>query len=149
MRLARFPFLSAIVVLLLPLLHVSPVAAQALGDAVHKVVIQVSTDDMRTQTIAMNNAVNLQKHYGMDNVEVEIVAYGPGLSMMLAGGSQSARVESLTMQDIRFSACGNTIRRIEQKDGKAVMLSRGVEIVPAGIARIVELQEAGYTYVRP
>ena len=36
----------------------------------------VSTDDVRTQNIAMNNAVNLQKALGVDNVAVEIVAYG-------------------------------------------------------------------------
>lgn len=115
----------------------------------HKVVIQVSDDDARAQTIAMNNAVNLQKHYGMDNVKVEIVAYGPGLSMLIGGGKQSQRVESLAMQDITFSACGNTMARIEKKDGKPVVLSKGVQVVPAGVARIMELQEEGYSYIRP
>ncbi len=31
----------------------------------NKLVIQVSTDDARTQRIALNNAVNLQKQYGL------------------------------------------------------------------------------------
>ena len=124
-------------------------AAATAEEEVHKVVIQVSDDNARTQTIAMNNAVNLQKHYGMDNVKVEIVAYGPGLSMLVAGGKQSQRVESLAVQDISFSACSNTMARIEKKDGKPVVLSKGVEVVPAGVARIVELQEQGYTYIRP
>jgi len=43
----------------------------------HKVVTQVSTKDPLTQKIVLNNAVNLQKHYGMDNIDIEIVAYGP------------------------------------------------------------------------
>lgn len=119
------------------------------ADGVHKVVIQVSDDDTRNQNIAMNNAVNLQKHYGMDNVKVEIVAYGPGLSMLVAGGKQSQRVESLVKQDITFSACGNTMARIEKQDGVPVVLSQGVQVVPAGVARIIELQEMGYSYVRP
>mgnify|MGYP001549710798 FL=1 len=51
------------------------------ADAAHKIVIQVSTDDPLTQKIALNNAVNLQKHYGVDNVAIEIVAYGPGLGL--------------------------------------------------------------------
>ena len=115
----------------------------------HKVVIQVSSDDARTQAIAMNNAVNLQKALGMDNVVIEIVAYGPGLSMLIGGAKQSQRVSSLAQQDITFSACGNTMQKVEKKDGKPVVLANGVTVVPAGVLRIMELQEQGYSYVRP
>ena len=53
-----------------------PLSSFAGSDAPHKIVIQVSTDDPRTQKIALNNAVNLQKHYGIDEVAIEIVAFG-------------------------------------------------------------------------
>lgn len=119
-------------------------AAQA-----HRVVIQVSSGDEQTQSMAMNNAVNLQKELGMDNVTIEIVAYGPGLSMLVGGAKQSQRVSSLAKQDIVFSACGNTIQKVEAKDGKPLVLSEGVRVVPAGVLRITELQEQGYSYVRP
>lgn len=131
------------------LLVSAPASAGSMGEAKNKIVIQVSTDDARTQTIAMNNAVNLQKHYGMDNVDVEIVAYGPGLSMLVGGSKQSQRVESLAKQGLTFSACANTMKRIEKKDGKPVVLSQGVQVVPAGVSRIHELQQQGYSYVRP
>ncbi len=119
------------------------------GAQLHKLVIQVSTDDERTQSIAMNNAVNLQKELGMDNVAIEIVAYGPGLSMLMGGAKLSQRVSSLAKQDITFSACGNTMKKVEQKSGKPVVLAEGVKVVPAGVLRIMELQEQGYSYVRP
>ena len=115
----------------------------------HKLVIQVSSDDPQTQTIALNNAVNVQKHYGMDNVMVEIVAYGPGLTLLTAQSKQKSRVESLAMQDITFSACGNTMSKMEKKSGKKVVLAEGVTVVPAGVVRIMELQEQGYAYLRP
>jgi len=118
-------------------------------EKVHKVVIQVSTDDARTQKIALNNAVNLQKEYGMDNVVVEVVAYGPGLGLLTPKSDQADRVKSLAMQNITFSACGNTMRKVEKKSGKQVKLVEGVQVVPAGVARIMELQEQGYSYVRP
>lgn len=117
--------------------------------APHKLVIQVSTDDPRTQMIAMNNAVNVQKDLGMDNVDVEIVAYGPGLSMLTRDHQASQRVQSLAMQGISFSACNNTMNGIERKTGKRPALSDGVEVVPAGVGRILELQEKGYAYLRP
>ena len=84
----------------------------------HKIVIQVSTDDARTQTIALNNAVNLQKIYGMDNVDVEVVAYGPGLGLLTTKNKQATRVKSLAVQNIKFSACSNTMKKIEKKTGK-------------------------------
>ncbi len=115
----------------------------------HKVVIQVSTADAETQTMALNNAVNLQKELGMDNVDIEIVAYGPGLSLLTKQSEQSSRVESLAMQDISFSACGNTMKGVAKKTGKEPVLSEGVKVVPAGVARIMELEEQGWTYVRP
>ncbi len=114
-----------------------------------KVVIQVSSDDPRTQAIAMNNAVNVQTALGMDNVDVEIVAYGPGLSMLTAQGKQAQRVSSLAMQDITFSACANTMAKIEKKKGKKPRLAEGVKVVPAGVIRIMELQQQGYAYIRP
>ncbi len=125
------------------------VSGQALAGDVHKLVIQVSTDDPRTQMIALNNAVNLQKLYGMDNVKVEIVAYGPGLWMLTDKSDQAQRVTSLAMQDITFSACGNTMAKVEKKSGKKPQLLEGVGVVKAGVGRIMELQEQGYAYIRP
>jgi intracellular sulfur oxidation DsrE/DsrF family protein len=119
------------------------------GDAKHKMVIQVSTDDPRTQKIALNNAVNLQKLYGMDNVTIEVVAYGPGLGLLTKKSKQAKRVESLAMQDITFSACSNTMKKIAKKKGKKPVLLEGVGTVNAGVARIMELQEQGYSYLRP
>ncbi|APW65465.1 MULTISPECIES: DsrE family protein [Arcobacteraceae] len=118
-------------------------------EKIHKVVIQVSTDDLRTQNIALNNAVNLQKLYGLDNVEIEIVAYGPGLTLLTTKGIHNKRVESLALQNIEFSACSNTIKNIERKFGTKIVLLDGVQTVTAGVARIIELQEEGYSYIRP
>ncbi len=120
------------------------------NDGVHKVVIQVSTDDPRTQTIALNNAVNLQKALGPGNVKVEIVAYGPGLSLLTRKSRQAKRVQSLAMsEDLVFSACANTMKKIKRKKGRTPKLVDGVKVVPAGVVRIMELQEQGYAYVRP
>lgn len=117
--------------------------------APHKVVIQVSTDDPRTQRIALNNAVNLQKLYGIDDVIVEIVAYGPGLGLLTKKSKYGDRVSSLSDQDITFSACGNTMNHVKRKTGSLPKLLSGVQRVTAGVGRIIELQEQGYSYIRP
>ncbi|HEY5604363.1 MAG TPA: hypothetical protein VIM41_14780, partial [Gammaproteobacteria bacterium] len=102
-----------------------------------------------TQAIALNNVVNLQKLYGIDNVAIEIVAYGPGLDLLTTKSKEADRVKSLAMQNITFSACGNTMDSIEKKTGKKPDLLEGVGTVQAGVARIMSLQEQGYSYLRP
>jgi intracellular sulfur oxidation DsrE/DsrF family protein len=133
---------------LLVLLLTMPSFAQA-GEVKNKLVIQVSTDDPRTQKIALNNAVNMQKLYGIDNIAIEIVAYGPGLGLLTKKSGQASRVESLALQDIQFSACGNTMKKVAKKSGKMPVLLEGVDQVTAGVARIMELQQQGYAYIRP
>ncbi len=134
--------------IMMSILLVASMAAHS-DDVKNKLVIQVSTDDPRTQKIALNNAVNLQKFYGMDNIVIEIVAYGPGLGMLTKKSGQAERVESLALQDIHFSACGNTMSKIAQKTGNMPKLLEGVGQVTAGVARIMELQQQGYAYIRP
>ena len=112
----------------------------------NKIVIQVSTDDPRTQKIALNNAVNMQKLYGIDNIDIEIVAYGPGLGLLTNKSGQASRVISLAMQDITFSACGNTMKKVASKTGNMPKLLEGVGQVTAGVARIMELQQQGYAF---
>lgn len=131
------------------LLVVASLVNLASASEMKHVVIQVSSNDPTTQKIALNNAVNLQKLYGMDNVIVEIVAYGPGLGLMTKANENATRVESLAMQNINFSACMNTMKKVEKKTGKKPALSEGVNTTPSGIARIVELQGEGYAYIRP
>ncbi len=124
----------------------------ALADSLepkHKVIIQVSSADEETQTLALNNARNLQDAFGMDDIAVEVVAYGPGLSLMTAGSPLRARVESMVQQNVVFSACENTIKNAEKKSGKRPVLADGVTVVPGGVAHIVKLQEQGYSYIRP
>ena len=115
----------------------------------HKLVIQVSSSDKITQTIALNNAVNMQKALGQDNIAIEVVAYGPGLSLLTNKSSQAQRVASLAMQDITFSACGNTMKKVAKKTGSMPVVIDGVQVVSAGVMRIMELQEQGYAYIRP
>jgi uncharacterized protein len=115
----------------------------------HKVVIQVNSDDPALHQMALGNALNMQKAWGMDNVDIEIVAFNKGLSLMAGDSPESKRIPNLIMQNISFSMCKNTIDRAATEKGAAPKLEEGVKVVPSGVARIVELQEQGYSYIRP
>lgn len=119
------------------------------SDQTHRLVIQVNKHDDELQGHVLSNIVNLQKHYGLDNIEIEVVAYGPGIWFLTDKSKYTDRIESLLLQNVVFTACGNTLDTIERTDGKRPTLLDGVETTQAGIARLMELQEKGYSYLSP
>lgn len=126
------------------------VAAQD-DDKVHKVVIHLTSNNPKTMNITLNNAVNVTRHYGIGNVEIEIVANGPGLAMFMKGSKLQKRLQSLhAFGNITFGICNNTMNKL--KLTKSDLLQDAFvqnSIVPAGVVRAMELQEAGYSYIRP
>ena len=115
----------------------------------HRLVIQVNKNDAEMQDHVLSNIVNLQKHYGMDHIDIEVVAYGPGIWLLTDKSHYAARVKSLMLQNVVFTACVNTLDAIEAKDGKRPTLLPDIEQTPAGIARIMERQEQGWSYLSP
>ncbi len=112
----------------------------------HKVVLQVSDADPGKWNLALNNARNIQADLGKDNVNVEIVAYGPGLGMLKADSKVSDRLAQALDQNIGLMACENTMRNT--KVTKDDMYS-GISYVDAGVVHIMKRQRAGWAYVRP
>jgi intracellular sulfur oxidation DsrE/DsrF family protein len=121
-------------------------AAQA---AEKKVVLQISDGDPEKQTLVLNVANNLLKHYGPDNVKLEIVAFGPGLRLLFADNANKHRIDALAQTGVRFSACQNTMQAMSKQLGYSPALLANAVPVSAGIARILELTEQDYTLVRP
>ena len=120
------------------------------GHRKHYIVVHVDRNDALTQKLVLKNVANVVKHYGKDKVKIEVVAYGPGLQLLVKGTPNADLVRTMAQEDnIRFSACNNTINAIIAKTGEAPDLIDGVIVVPSGVARITELEEDGYTYVRP
>ena len=74
-------------------------------DIKHKLVIQISSDNLRAQETALGNIVNIQKFYGMDNIQIELVAFGPGYRLLTPQSPLASRVGSLALQEVTFTAC--------------------------------------------
>jgi len=127
--------------------------AQAEGK-VHYLAIHVDDNDPAKMNIALNNAQNVTQYYKAkgDTVKIEIIAYGPGLHMFRDDTSPvKTRIAAMAMEneDLQFSACGNTLQGMTKKEGKEPKLISEATVVPSGVVRLIELQEEGWTYVRP
>ena len=120
---------------------------EALAQAAkNRVVIQVSDNDPSKWNLALNNAKNLQADLGAANVEVEIVAYGPGLAMLKKGSAVATRVDEAVVSGTKVLACENTMRN--QKVEKAEMI-HDIGYVGAGVVEIMQKQQQGWAYLRP
>jgi uncharacterized protein len=120
--------------------------ATALAQAKQKVVFQVSDDDPAKWNLALNNARNVQADFGKDKVDIEIVAYGPGLQMLKADSKVAPRLAQALDANIGVLACQNTMRNTKTEKAD---LYHGIGFVGAGVTHIMKRQSEGWNYIRP
>ena len=128
--------------------------ATAAGNKVHNIVFQVNDNDPKRMNLVLNNAANVDAYYkeAGEEVNIEIVAYGPGLMMLVNGKSPvQKRITSFeqNFDNISFKACGNTHKKMSKKAGKNIKLISQAQMVPAGVVHLTQRQEEGWTYIRP
>jgi intracellular sulfur oxidation DsrE/DsrF family protein len=148
-------FIYGLAIAALAALSFAPASFAADGKA-HRVAIQVDQNDPAIMNLALNNATNIIEYYRGkgEDVDVDLVAYGPGLNMLRDDTSPvKERIKHLKdfafPGKIQFSACNNTKKGMEKKEGHAISILPEATIVPSGVVQLVELQEQGWSYVRP
>jgi hypothetical protein len=122
----------------------------------HRIAIQVDQNDPQLMNLALNNANAVIDYYRDKNeeAEIDIVAFGPGLHMLRADTSpvqdRIKRLKDMAFPGkIQFSACNNTKQGMERAEGHAISILPDATIVPSGVVHLMELQEQGWSYVRP
>ena len=133
----------------MPLVLAQQVPLQDKPFAEHKIVLQLSDGDAKKQALVLSVANNLLKFYDPDKVALEVVAFGPGIDLLLTGSDRRKQVESLIAQGVRFDICLNTVDTIERETGKRPEFIPAATPVQVGVGQILFLTENGYTLVRP
>lgn len=123
-------------------LHANPAATR-------HVVIQVSAAAPGHWLMALNNAQNLLAALGARKLQIVVVAFGPGVKMLLAGSPVARRVAALDAEGVEFDACHNTMAAMARHLGHMPKLVPQAVIVPAGAERIVQLEAHGFAYLKP
>jgi intracellular sulfur oxidation DsrE/DsrF family protein len=119
---------------------------QAPGDTMaHRMVFQVIDNDPGRWRQALNIARNLKKDMGKENVDIEIVAHGGGLKMVLMESEVATLMSAAQGDGVVLAACAATMKgqKVTDKD-----LHDGVKVVPFGAKEIMQKQEAGWSYLR-
>ena len=134
-------------------LSAAPALAQAPAKE-HKLVLHVDDNDPAKMNLALNNLSNVYDFYKKkgEKIRVELVAYGPGMHMFRADTSPvRSRLDQIKLayDNVVYTGCGNTIAGMEKAEGKEIKLVEDVTVAEAGVVRLIELQEQGWSYVRP
>jgi intracellular sulfur oxidation DsrE/DsrF family protein len=129
--------------------------ARAVPDSkTHRLILQVNTNDPAAMNLTLNNATNVTQHYKElgEKVKIEVVTFGPGLHMLRDDTSPvKARIEQMALStpEVSFKACGNTQEKMHQAEHKDIPIVSQAQVVTSGVVRVMQLQETGWTYVKP
>jgi intracellular sulfur oxidation DsrE/DsrF family protein len=134
---------------------ISPVAAHEPGTP-YQIIFQLNDNDKGRMNLVLNNVANVLKHFeevGRE-VEIEVITYGGGLHMLRDDTSPvKSRVQTFadSYSNVKFAACGNTIRGMTKKEGKKppIMKLDNIKVVPSGVIQILERQDQGWHYIKP
>ena len=132
-----------------------PLAAKAQqGFADHYLALYVTDNDVDKMNSALSIATNVSQFYSErgEVLEVEIIAFNAGLHMLRKDTSPIAdRLENFvaSMPNVSFVACGNTIDTSTRIEGAEPPIFEFSGYVVAGVARLMELDQMGYTIVKP
>src|SRR6266702_3577868 len=127
------------------LLSIAFAASALAADKAHHVSIQVDQNDPQLMNLVLNNATNVVEYYRTRNedVDIDIVAYGPGLHMLRSDTSpvqdRIKRLRDMAFPGkIQFSACNNSKLGMEKTEGHAISVLPEATIVPFGVVHLME-----------
>lgn len=120
------------------------------------IAIQIDQNDPQVMNLVLNNATNVIEYYRAkkQDVDIDIVAYGPGLHMLRADTSpvrdRIKRLKDIAFPSkVQFSACNNTKLGMEKAEGHPIAIVPEATVVPSGVVHLMELQDGGWSYLRP
>jgi len=124
-------------------------SSPAFSDEKLKVVYHVSEAE-KVPFVLRNIKNHIKGVGGPENVEIILVAHGPGLKPFHTKDSQekvTSLVGELQLEGVEFNACGNTMNAMNSQ--LTDLLPDFVRRDEGGVVRIAELQSNGYMYLRP
>jgi uncharacterized protein len=133
---------------------VAQVSKGAVAGKPHRLILQVNSNEPAMMNLALNNATNVAQYYKDlgENVKIDVVTFGPGLHMLRDDTSPvKARIKAISEStpSISFEACSNTRENMSRAESKEISLISEAKVVKSGVVRVMELQEQGWTYVKP
>lgn len=115
------------------------------GSGPFKVLLEVNQNSHREWATTIDNLRTMEKVVGMNTAHAEVIAWGPGLKMVMKDSPYAKDIQSLAMYGIKFEACHQSMKaeHLTRAD-----LAEGVGVVPGAIAEIIKRHNEGWTEIK-
>jgi len=145
MAMQRRSFVSAAAAATLVALVPVHSSAQTAQSAPNRAIFQVTDNDPARWNMILNNMTNLREGVGSEAVEIELVAYGPGILMLKGDSAVRQRIAEAVKSGVKVNACQNTMNAM--KLAPSDMLGE-IGHVPSGVVEVMRKQQQGWAYIR-
>lgn len=118
-----------------------------------KLMLHVSTAKPHRLNIVLDEAEALLEEYANSSrkLELEILANSKGIALVTNNGKDySTRLQKLQQKytNLAVMVCGQTLKRIQHKQGKKLNLLPNTNVVSSAINQMVKRQQSGWSYIR-
>jgi uncharacterized protein len=113
-----------------------------------KVVFHLDAEQEELLTLALENIKNLFREVSPQACQVAMVANGKAVKLFHKDRlvAHAPDMQELHRQGVHFKACRNALAK--NNISKTDLLDI-IEVVPAGILELIDLQAKGYAYIKP
>ncbi|CAN5183922.1 hypothetical protein BH10PSE17_BH10PSE17_32540 [soil metagenome] len=111
----------------------------------NRALFTITENDPARWNLVLGNMHNLREGVSPDSVEIELVAFGPGLWMLRSETAVKQRVLDVMAEGCRVSVCQNTMRAMHLAPSD---MMAEVGYVPAGVVEVMRRQQQGWAYIR-
>ena len=132
---------GAVLAAALPLLA----RAQSAPAVKNRALFQVTDNDPARWNMILNNMTNLREGVGSEGVEIELVAYGPGINMLKADSPVKARIAVALKSGAIVNACQYSMSGMKLVPAD---MAPDITYVPAGVVEVMRKQQQGWAYIR-
>lgn len=114
----------------------------------YQAVFHVDLDENKRLDLALANVANLLKAIPGQSYDLVILFNGPAVTLLKKeqSAAQEEAIVNLQKEKVVLKACNNALTKFQVAPEDLVA---GVEIVPAGIVELIDLQKKGYAYIKP
>jgi len=115
---------------------------------IYRAVFHVDRDDAKIFALALANVGNLLRAIPERHYDLIMVFNGPAVGLLQTEECAPYLEEVWQLQQARvgFKVCRNALNRFNIDPD---LLIEGLEIIPAGVVALIELQQDGYAYIKP
>lgn len=113
-------------------------------DNTPKIIIDFELEENKGTEDLIRHVSNIQNYY-QGNAVIEVMAYGPGIKLLMKTNRYTDQLIKLAEAGATFVACQNTMQRLNLSKDQLIDLAAEA---PSGLGHIIDRQREGWAYLK-